>query len=215
LIAAGTAGLIVLSGAPRHHAPGVAQSVRGQSNSDLTAPEQPRSHILKKLGVGPAERATSSVEAQSIPDHAISPRAETAQPQTADPDNPQSPGEIGARAEERLMATAQPPVNNHKDATSTGAITSIPAENAPWWLVVASVPDGPGQELGLQRARAKLARCRLETLSDPSSKFAGFRTGYVAVVVGPFQTRPEATRVLEAARPCAGDANVRQARRAE
>ena len=96
------------------------------------------------------------------------------------------------------------------DPSTTGAIS--PSDPDPWWIVVASFVDGPAQELSVGTIRARLARCGLETWNDSSSRFGGFRAGYVAVVVGPLPNKSDAIPVLERARRCAPDANLRQAK---
>ena len=94
---------------------------------------------------------------------------------------------------------------------TTGAIAR-PLAPDPWWVVVASVRDAGARDGPTQTIRNKLASCGLQTSEAPSSRVVGFRPGYIAVVVGPLPTKAEASRVLEAARPCAADANIRQAK---
>jgi hypothetical protein len=99
---------------------------------------------------------------------------------------------------------------SENDPSTTGAIS--PLDSNRWWIVVASVVDDPAQELSLEAVRARLSKCGLETWNDSSSRFVGFQGGYVAVVVGPLPSKAEAVVVLERARQCAPDANLRQAK---
>ena len=98
------------------------------------------------------------------------------------------------------------------DPVATGSIpTTMP--NEPWWVVVASLADQPDRESRVGEVQNRLAACRLETTSAGSSNFAGFRAGYVAVVIGPIANREDASTTLGNARRCVPDANMRQARR--
>jgi hypothetical protein len=97
-----------------------------------------------------------------------------------------------------------------EDPSTTGSIS--PLDPDPWWIVVASVVDGSAHELGVGAVRARLAKCGLETWNDSSSRFVGFRAGYLAVVIGPLPSKSDAIPALERARRCAPDANLRQAR---
>ena len=94
------------------------------------------------------------------------------------------------------------------DPSTTGVIS--PLDPDPWWIVVASVVEGPAQ--GVEAVRGRLSKCGLETWNDRSSRFVGFRAGFIAVVIGPLPSKSDAISVLERARRCAPDANLRQAK---
>ena len=94
---------------------------------------------------------------------------------------------------------------------TTQATAPARVEN-PWWVVVGSILDGPDKDRTTDTIRARTTRCRLATSQDLSSKFSGFRPGYVVVVVGPLDSQPEAARTLEMVRPCVPDAYTKQGR---
>ena len=100
------------------------------------------------------------------------------------------------------------------EPATTGAIAALPPAPDPWWVVVASLRDPGDYKAPTETVRDRISKCGLETAAAPSSRFVGFRPGYVAVVIGPLPTKNDAVRVLEAARPCAADANIRQAKQA-
>ena len=115
-----------------------------------------------------------------------------------------------SRPDVSLLFGTSRPLASEDDPSTTGVIS--PLDPDPWWIVVASVVDGPAQELDVEAVRARLSKCGVETWNDRSSRFVGFRAGFIAVVIGPLPSKSEAISVLGRARRCVPDANLRQAK---
>ena len=98
------------------------------------------------------------------------------------------------------------------EPATTGAIAPPPPAPDPWWVVVASLREPDRYDGATEAVRDRVSKCGLEPSAAPSSRFVGFRPGYIAVVIGPLPTKTDAARVWEAVRPCAADANIRQAK---
>ena len=86
-------------------------------------------------------------------------------------------------------------------------ISRVAASDTGWWVVLATVPADQDVQGALQR----LEGCGLHPFNDFSSKFNGFRPGFLVVVDGPYATRNEAEGVRSAASQCVPDAYVKWA----
>ena len=72
-----------------------------------------------------------------------------------------------------------------------------------WWVVVRALPDDPNAFDDTTAFAERVRRCGVEAFGDFSSKFSGFRPGYVVTVhMVPFRTEEEANALLKQARRC-------------
>jgi hypothetical protein len=82
-----------------------------------------------------------------------------------------------------------------------------------WWVVVRALPDTPSAFDDTTAFAERVRRCGVEAFGDFSSKFSGFRPGYVVTVhVAPFHTEEEANALLKQARRCVPGAYLRYGR---
>lgn len=96
-------------------------------------------------------------------------------------------------------------------AAQEDSVTHLPDEG--WWVVVRAVPDNPAAFDDTSVFAERVRRCGVEAFADFSSKFSGFRPGYVVTVhMAPFHSEEEANALLKQARRCAPGAYLRYGR---
>jgi hypothetical protein len=107
-------------------------------------------------------------------------------------------------------------------AALTLCLYSLPFDSAQaalldsgYWIVLGSIAAldnnfTPRVEAEVGRIELAARRCGLQPFQDFSSKFRGFSPGYSVVVVGAYNSRLEAERVLLQARRCLPEAYIRR-----
>ena len=85
-----------------------------------------------------------------------------------------------------------------------------------WWIVLGSFRDAEKSvaslvEQSVGRATGAAYLCGFDTISDHSSKFAGFAPGYQVVVIGAFEKKSIAEDARRQLAPCMPEAYLKQA----
>jgi hypothetical protein len=113
-----------------------------------------------------------------------------------------------------------PEVTSKADTASDdekGAVRT-PEPEVGWWVVLASYNVVSGQPKIVSDVRHTTGaahKCGSSARNDLSSKFDGFRPGYVVVVVGPFAIRADAVTSQQQVNACVSGTYLKYARRLE